>query len=414
MARIAFFTEKLPSLDGRSSTDAAEGAIANYSFELIRSLADQQHDVRVMSTYREGEVIPEGSTRLQIIRPFRSWSWLEIPRLIPTLLEFQPDVLHFIQPHGEALTGWTNAMTAIPSLAPLIGRPKVVLSLFDVRESELGRHRNLLLLTDSITVANRQQAEIVEKWWPENAKKKPFVTVVPLPLTSNPSTTYLSGFESEDSILPASIGLSATIRGFFGTGKTILIPGEIDEHIDLERHASTFVELLTTIPDAQIAIAGGWGRWPSLKRKKFIEAFENANAGNRVLLTGPLNEECRREAIALSHCLFSASMPAESFLLPLWIRLAIGAGIPVVLSQEQVDIDPIPWRDRENAFIVDSEGKKWGAALAEALLTDDVTRSIASRLPDFTRFEAVDRPGNVISRMYSELLAQTHRNERPS
>ena len=123
MARIAFFTEKLPSLDGRSSTDAVEGAIANYSFELIRSLADQQHDVRVLSTYREGEAIPEGSSRLQIIRPFRSWSWLEIPRLIPTLLEFQPDVLHFIQPHGEALTGWTNAMTAVPSLAPLIGRP---------------------------------------------------------------------------------------------------------------------------------------------------------------------------------------------------------------------------------------------------------------------------------------------------
>ena len=111
MARIAFFTERLPAGGASQETDA----IASFSYELMSSLADQQHEVSVYTTYREDEAGPPSHPRLRVLRPFRRWGWLELPRLVPILMEFQPEILHLIEPRAESLQGLTNAMSALPA-----------------------------------------------------------------------------------------------------------------------------------------------------------------------------------------------------------------------------------------------------------------------------------------------------------
>ncbi|MES2963616.1 MAG: hypothetical protein V4760_06970, partial [Bdellovibrionota bacterium] len=65
MARIAFFTERLPG--NREGIDS--DPIAAFSFDLMMSLADQQHDVSVYTTYREGEIGAEPShPRMRVLR----------------------------------------------------------------------------------------------------------------------------------------------------------------------------------------------------------------------------------------------------------------------------------------------------------------------------------------------------------
>ena len=180
MARVAFFTERLPSSDSSHVREEITG----FSYDLMTSLADQQHDVRVFSTYREDDTLPQVHSRLQILRPFRKWSWFEIPRLIPILLDFQPEIMHFIQPRKEAFMGLTNAMTALPALASVIGKPRIVVSLYDVRKDELQRNRSLLMMADTVIVANRLQADEINRWL-GSAAHRPMIEVVTLPGSEN-------------------------------------------------------------------------------------------------------------------------------------------------------------------------------------------------------------------------------------
>ncbi|MES2855609.1 MAG: hypothetical protein V4692_07090, partial [Bdellovibrionota bacterium] len=200
MARVAFFTERI------------DDSIGSFAFELMTGLADQQHDLRVYSTYREGEVLPETNSRLQIIRPFRKWNWLELGYLVPLLMEQQPEILHFIQPHDQTLKGFTNAMAAIPVMGQLIQKPVCVVSLYDFKERDLDRYRTLLFTADAVTVSNASQARAVEHWM-QKASKRAQVSIVPLP-----SSTRSIGDDFETSPM---------IERFICDEKVVLIPGDV-------------------------------------------------------------------------------------------------------------------------------------------------------------------------------------------
>jgi hypothetical protein len=385
MARLAFFTEVLPGAAG------GDHEITDFSYDLMVSLADQQHDVRVFSTYREGESLPPSHPRLQIIRPFRKWSWLEIPRLVPILLEFQPEILHFIQPRKEAFSGLTNATSALPGLASAIGRPRIVVSLYDVRASELQRNRLLLLSADTVVVANKQQADEVEAWFDDQSRAsklpKASIEIVSLPAQTPPD---------EFEVLPALERLPAK--------DLIFVPGDLDEQKDRDALAMTLNELLSAIPASGVIFGGGWGRLTLSERRAFMRQFEDRGNGARILLTGPLSAAGELSCLEVSRIVLLAGLPDSSLSLARHIRYALLKQRPLVLNEDQCRLDPIKWRDRENAFIVSNDARTLGPTLSEALLDTESLRAIRSRLPDFARTEAVDEPGNAMSRIYAQAL----------
>lgn len=368
MARLAFFTELLPQAG--SADDVTE-----FSYAVMTSLADQQHDVRVFSTYRESDGLPPSHPRLQILRPFRRWSWLEIPRLLPILLEFQPEILHFIQPRREAFGGFTNATTALPALAPAIGRPRVVVSLYDVRARELKRNRLLLAAADTVIVANKQQADELARHLADKPYA-PSIEIVGLPATAS---------VDEIEVLPGLEQLR--------TETILFIPGDVDEHKDL---APLLNDLMRAIPSLGVIIGGGYGSMKSLERREFMSRLD----GSRVLLTGPLTAAGERACLEASSLVLLAGLAPSSLSLARYIRAALAAERPLVLSQEQADLDPFRWRHRENSLIAGD----LRAVLAEALTNESLRREIRSRLPDFARTEAVDEPGNAMSRIYAQVL----------
>lgn len=381
MARLAFFTEVLPASDRIDDHE-----ITDFSYGLMTSLADQQHDVRVFSTYREGENLPASHPRLEIVRPFRKWSWLELPRLMPILLEFQPEILHFIQPRREAFSGLTNAMSALPGLAPLIGRPRIVVSLYDVRAQELQRNRLLLSAADTVIVANKRQADEVERWFADQSRTATIETV-PLPAQTPPE---------EIEVLPGLEQMPAT--------DLIFVPGDLTELKDRDALAMTLNELLSAIPSAGVIFGGGWGQLPLNERRAFMRSFEDRGNGARVLLTGPLSTAGELACLEASRVVLLAGLPDSSLSLARSIRQALHKQRPLVLNEDQCRLDPMKWRDRENAFIVSNDARTWGPTLSEALLDTESLRAIRSRLPDFARTEAVDEPGNAMSRIYAQVL----------
>lgn len=378
MAKIAFFTERLPP-----DTDP----IAGFSFELIRSLADQQHEIRVFSTYREGAELPAKHPRIEILRPFRRWSWLELPRLLPLLLDFQPDVLHMIQPRNEAFGGLANAMTAIPGFGPLIGRPVIVSSFYDLRSENMKAHRWLLMSSDAITVSNDPQLKLIGQY-AMGLGRTPHVSILPVPATA------LLNAAVEPSWPEALMNFSAA--------DWIFVPGDVSEHRDIEQLFKEFAIVLRELPDLAIVFGGGWGRIPRRQRHALMRIF--GDNGARVLLTGPLAIEQERMCLSRARLTFTASLPAESLQLARILREALEVTAPLVLSEDQSIIDSLSWRHGENALVAGSNSGDWSKALIDSLRSPEVIESIRSRLPEFTRAEAVDQPGNVMSRIYAHIL----------
>lgn len=394
MARLAFFTEQLPGAGSVSRSLAGTESI-DFSYGLMISLADQQHEVRVFSTYRENDPMPPSHSRLQIVRPFRKWSWLEIPRLIPILLDFQPEILHFIQPRKEALGGLTNATSVLPSLGPLIGRPRIVVSLYDVRREELQKNKILLSLANTVIVANKQQADELTDWftsWLSDRTRQPSIEIVSLPS----STAEIADLERE--VLPSVERLQEATKNL------IFIPGQLDEQRDLAALALALNQVLTAIPSVGLIFGGGWGDVPLQDRRSFMRQFEDRGNGARVLLTGPLSASGELTCLEASTVALLAGLPDSSLSLARWIRQALQMSRPLILSEQQCRLDPMKWRDRENAFVVSDDAGCLGRILSDAILDESLRRGICARLPDFARAEAVDEPGNAMSRIYAQVL----------
>jgi hypothetical protein len=398
MAKIIFFTENLPS---------ENDPISGFSYELMRSLAESQHEVRVLTTYRQDDPLPPTVAHLEILRPFKKWSWLEVPAVMPILMQFAPDILHFIQPHGKALEGWTNAMTALPATAPFIGRPSVVTSFFDVRAQTLAAHKPLLLSSDAVTTTNASQLARLREFL-EKSGHEPLTEVIPAPSLS----LETSFSESSEAIVDEV--LSPAIEAFFSSrSKAVFIPGDVDQ---LENPPAVFRllrDFLLRFPDAGAMVGGGWGKLKSLTRHEYMAEFEEADIGGRLLFTGPLSAGAERQCLARASAVFLAGFPPDSLAITRLLREGLAAGAVLVISERQAELDSLPWEDRMHAFITTHGEAGWGPRLADALsLSESPHASSASslrshfqeRLGEFHRRETLDHPGNLMSRLYTRLL----------
>jgi glycosyltransferase involved in cell wall biosynthesis len=388
MSRIAFFTERLPP---------DPDPISIFSYDLMCGLAEQQHELRVFSTYRSEAPLPPARPRMEILRPFRKWGWLELPRVVPVLMEFQPDIIHMIQPRDEALGGLTNAMSAIPGLAPLMGRPPVVTSFYDLSDDLLDRHRLLLLSSDVVTVSTRPQQDLIARYF-EKTGRSPAITLLPIP-----------GTRGED-VLETDIGIetqhmdSQALEAFLESGKKIfLVPGNIDEQSGLSRLVQEFATTLAEFPEAAVVFGGGWGRTPPATRHQLMAEFDRAGAGGRVYISGPLSGPQLRTCLQHAQLVFAAALAPESLRLAEIVRESLLAATPLVLSHEQARLGTVDWKDRKQALLIPSADGH-AEVLREALSCEGLLASIRQCLPEFARSEALDQPGNVMSRVYAEIL----------
>lgn len=376
MARIAFFTESLPP---------QSDIIAEFSYDLIRSLADQQHEIRVFSTYRDGQELPPAHPRIEVLRPFQSWSWLEIPRILPLLIDFRPELIHIVQPRAEALKGFTNAMSALPSLKLVLGQPVFVTSFYDLRRSLLKTHNLLLRASDAVTVSNSSQQELLSSVLTRAAH------IVPIP------SSTASGEAQADS----------NLEQFVDDGQVIFVPGDVGDHENIEELFSTLNSVLGKHPDSKVVFGGGWGSVHAKLRHVLLRPF--AERGSRILITGQLTPNEERLCLRKAHVVFTASLPPESMSLARIFREALKEAAPLLMTLSQSSLDGLNWRNGESALLTTDLPGDWLEALTEALSPTSEIAKVRENLPEFSRIEAIDLPGNVMSRLYAELLARRAR-----
>ncbi len=397
MARIAFFTESLPP---------AGDVIGRFAWDLIYSLADQQHDIRVFSTYvSERQELPASHSRIEIVRPFRRWGITELPKIVPSLLAFRPEVMHVIQPHREALRGLTNAMELLPAMKPVLGKPAFVASFFDVSESNLKRHRVLLSQLDAITVSNREQRDLFTSYY-STGVKQPLLEVVPLGFAKNERVA--SGLPGEILIIEDATSENEQLSKLKKTYSSVIaVGGPVESHADPLLSFSAIASALKHNAKSCAVILGGWGPLPIRLRHACEQILFDNDVAGRVLLTGTLNEDEEAWILSEADLVFAAPLSEARLAFTQFVRNAQKAGRAMILSHAQADLDPIRWIDGENAVVCESAVSSMTIALTQ-LLQDPATQDRLMRnLAEFSRTQVSDQPGNLVSRLYVKALTST-------
>lgn len=396
MARLAFFSEMLPP---------DNDPVVDFAYDLIKSLADQGHQIRLFATYRAGAELPAAHSQIELLRPFRSWGWLEVPRVLPLVIDFRPEILHFIQPRAEALRGFSNAMTALASAAPMMGRPPVVTSLYDFGQKDLPSYRSLLHLSRVITVSNQPQLNSIRNLLYGSRRRAQTQTspqVEILPPTSAPAMTEFAFAGDSAAISTHGQPWSDT---FASDRAVVFIPGDVGVHSDVEMLFQEMTRFLVQTPNAVVVMGGGWGRLQSTRqRHRLMKTLALQNVDNRFLLTGPLSDRLERQAFASARLIFTASLPPESLSLAKWLREGLAVGVPLVIGAQQAAHDTLQWKHGENALISSSGSHGWSDTLIAGLNSASILERIRKHLPEFSRVETVDHPSNVMSRIYARII----------
>ena len=128
MSKVALFIETWPEHNNLH---------AKVYTQLINELASCQHDILVVT--RISGHTPELHGNAQIVEPMKRWKFWEIAKLLPTLISFKPQVIHFVQPE---LFGTTSATSIVAATFKALFHPVLVLSWLEIPPQTLGEQES--------------------------------------------------------------------------------------------------------------------------------------------------------------------------------------------------------------------------------------------------------------------------------
>lgn len=124
MARLAVLTDRLPG------DRDLKGA---YAWEIIRALAESQHEVTVFTTH-DPERIDVSHPRLNVARPANAFTVDKMPRWTQALLTCRPEVIHTFAP--AARTAWPKftVWPYLDAVCRVLPGMKRVSTMFDAQD----------------------------------------------------------------------------------------------------------------------------------------------------------------------------------------------------------------------------------------------------------------------------------------
>lgn len=152
MSKILVFTDRTPH---------AGDPFSSLVWNQLEQLAQSQNDVTVVTHSDGDEAFDDIPGRIQVLRPWRHWGPLNLPKLLFLLQAERPDWLHLIEPldSGEfwGLSDRFHVLNIIAVLEMMRPRPKISVQLFHPRAAK----RSSLVKTwveksDRVFVSNRE------------------------------------------------------------------------------------------------------------------------------------------------------------------------------------------------------------------------------------------------------------------
>ncbi len=379
MAKIAFFTERLPSNDDD---------ISLFSGTLIQSLGDQHHDIRIFTT-DDGSDWPAPHSRIEIVRPFRKWSWWETAKLIPMLTIDSPEIIHIIQPRHQSLLSFgPSPINFVSALSSFPTKPRIVLSLYELDKRALDKLRPTLQVASLILVRTQSQKAELESDWQVAGSRIAVIPALALPALSN--------FETET--LPET--LSTLVER---SDRYVFVPGGLDQHSNLDILFKTLGALAQEDDGLNFVLQGSWSDLPISKRSEWQDKFKSNSAAGRTLLTGSLSESTESYLFRNAPVVLLATLNPNKLKFWKHSRRALSVGSPLVLASSQVSADELDWSEM-GATLNGNSASEIASACLSFLNDEELRHQARERAVELADRQVTDQPANHLTRLYLELL----------
>jgi hypothetical protein len=283
MAKIVFLTNNLPS-----STDLR----ANTVYRLVKHLADQQHDITLVTSFLENQELPPSHTRIEIIRPFQSWNWLEVLKSAPFLHSLHPDIFHTVQLKPSGLFPILHAKAYTPLLMSSMGPAARVFSFLDgPKHLQLDPlTREMVENANAVTVCSTEQ----ETWIKEKVPIQILDKVELLPLDE-----LLHEVKVESTDIPFQ--------------KYMVTPGPMNLITDTGVLLDRAEKAMNEHEDWGWVLAGSWGDWSLSERKRWMMDLEERNLAHRFFVTDLLHEGQIRDVFRKASQVLFGSLDRTTF-----------------------------------------------------------------------------------------------------
>ncbi len=229
MARVLVLTDRQPA------DFEWKGAFA---WDLIRSLAESQHQVLVLTTEDPGQ-IEVSHPRLTIARPAKSWGVQNLPKFLQAILMFRPEVICTITPQASSLPKGLSIWPYLHSacnVMPKIQRFSTFFESADVEKNPavLSWHQG----SKSCIVFTGNQRQQLRRLHPGNIDVSPFEMQL----------------HHDEDLQPSA-------------EPYVFIPAPVSEWASPAKNLDTLRDHLLKNPGLHARINGGWGEWPASERR---------------------------------------------------------------------------------------------------------------------------------------------------
>ncbi len=321
------------------------------TWSLAECLWEQKQDV-LLITSRDAviDLVPN----FPLMTPFRKWNGLEAIKLFPRLLQFNPDVIHFVFSKSHSRVRLAHWLLA-PALAAI---PNKALALSSFSELNFKNRIDLSFLRffNLMTFGTRNHLMKVKR-----------------SMTEPPLSDVLPPIELQD---PAN---SARLR---------------EDLENMVKKLGKFVVLPQAPPSAEVA---------SLLRKVGFETLvisEKFNFNTPYFATGPLTRAEKNYVIKSAQALWLAGLDLSVAELKFFQELSRSLEKPVLISPEQNETLPGLCWHLKSGWILDQ-----GLATLEEILRTNPGLELTGRFQSISSGENLDTSLNELLRLYSRALS---------
>lgn len=352
------------------------------SWQLALALKAQQHDVVVLTSYKEE---PMGSSHgIQFMAYFKKWSFAEGLKIIPGLFGLQPQILHLLldedkmSPAQIILSGFARS------------HPTCVLttSLLFIRKrlSRLNPVRYLIEESDIITCPTVEALGYIRGLNVREHQQGRGILPPVLDLSSSTlkEDTYLDELEEIED---------------FTSRPYIVVPFREEKFTPFANH---FHRLLKINQKYRVILWGSFDGWSLRQRKRFAQWMDE-HQGKGWLITSQLTLAQTQYLLGKAEALYLAGQALSPVEVTDYYMKAISAHAVMILDSRQTKVHGDLWKNAQNCWIL-----RWDAMsedLEKVLLKANlkVPENVADQLAEDRHL--IDSSLNELNRLYNKALA---------
>jgi hypothetical protein len=355
------------------------------AIRLATALRHQQHQVTLLTSKDEDAELPDG---IELMRPFKRWSFSEGLRLAPLIYGMNPEIMHLVLEQDQM----KPAQMVLSLIAKTLPHCVLTTSLLHIRQGLRRRNpvRYLLQESDVVTCPSVEALGSLRGIRVKSRRQGRGI----LPPVLN---------FSEDNSPAERFGPTADLAKSL-LGKNYFVMPFIESEFDPSRGAFRRLTLLAA--HRHVVLLGSQSSWTLRERKKFQAWMDAKGLASQWTLTGELGQADLRRLLSHAESFVMAGLSLSPMETTEYFLRGIQAGATLVLDNRQSSLHSDLWRHGENCWILPHD--EVISSLQGLLGRGSLRRP--QTLPENMSLQRdlIDAPLNELNRLYNKALSHKH------